>query len=262
MDEPLLFVHGWATDNWVWEGVAEKFAGKRAVHNNNLPGHGGKKSWNGPTLAPAIAEVYGYISGLPERSVVGIGWSLGAEILIASALKDRKFKALVLAGATPSFVEKKDFPWGQSKALVKRMIMDMRKDPASASERFYRLNFTSDEINLPAARAFIERYRYPGPVSCEGEIPGCFPAFRYDEMTTALEALRDTDMRQGLGGLDIPVLIAHGEEDVVCPAGAARYLHERIKNSQLVLFRGAGHAPFLTQEKSFKEALDKFLAGI
>lgn len=262
MDEPLLFVHGWATDNRVWEGVAKGFAGKRVVHNVNLPGHGGKRKWDEPTLAPAIAEAAEYISGLPDRSIIGIGWSLGAQVLIESALKHKKFKALALVGATPSFVEKKDFPFGQSRALVKRMIMDMRKDPASASERFYRLNFTADEIDLPAASAFIERYRYPGPVSCEGDVPGCFPAFRYDEITTALEALRDIDLRHGLGGLDMPVLIAHGEEDMVCPAGAANYLHERIKNSQLVLFPGAGHAPFLTQEKRFKEELDRFLAGI
>ncbi|MDO8427072.1 MAG: alpha/beta fold hydrolase [Deltaproteobacteria bacterium] len=263
MDEALLFVHGWATDNRVWESIAGALAKERTVYNIDLPGHGGKKIWAGPSLDPAITEVSRYIAALPGKAVVGIGWSLGAQVLIASALREeKKFKALVLAGATPSFVEQKDFPWGQPKALVKRMIMDMKKDPAGTVERFYKLNFTDDEIGLPQVRDFIGRYKYPGPVSCETDEPGCFPVFKYNEITNALEALYNTDLRQSLGGLDIPILLVHGERDAICPVGAAHYLNKNIKSSRLVVFENAGHAPFLTEAERFKDVLKGFLAEI
>src|SRR3989304_2798773 len=169
MSNDLVFVHGWATDSGVWEGIAKEFAGSLSI---DLPGHGG--------------------------DLIGGGWSLGSQALIAAqpVLKDR-FKALVLVGSTPCFVERDDFPWAQSKALVKRMIMDMKKDPAATADRFYSLNFTADEAATDEAKAFVSRYGYPGPISCEGDVPGCFPKFKYDEITKDLEAIYTVDLLTG-----------------------------------------------------------------
>ena len=80
----LLFIHGWATDNRVWEGCIEALGGENLFYNINLPGHGGGGRWGEPTLAPAVEELGKTLSTLENRSVVGVGWSLGAEALIAS----------------------------------------------------------------------------------------------------------------------------------------------------------------------------------
>lgn len=256
---PILFVHGWATDSWVWEGFARSLG--RDFHNIDLPGHGGRGKWAEPTLAPAISEIERYLSGLPDRSATGIGWSLGAEALIASSLQSRKFKNLILVGGTPSFVEREGFPCGQSRALVKRMILDMRKDPEETVNRFYGLNFTGSEITSEQAKRFMERYKYPGPVVCGTEAPGCFPAFRYDEITKALEALYSMDLRDGLGRLDIPALIIHGALDTICPPDAGRFLASNIKGAELVIFENAGHAPFLTEAARFNRVASDFLEG-
>lgn len=259
--EPLLFVHGWATDKWVWEDMAKGF-GDRAL-NLGLPGHGGTGAWDEPTLLPAVGAVEEGLKALGRRKPVGIGWSLGSMALIAaqSELKDA-FSALVLVGSTPCFVEKEDFPWGQSKALVKRMIMDMKKDPATTVDRFYGLNFTDEERKAKAAKTMLERYAYPGPISCENEVPGCFPSFRYEEITKALEALYLTDLRESLKAIDVPTLLVHGEDDAICPVGAGQYMGHRIRDAKLEVFGQTGHAPHITRSELFRSVLNGFLARL
>lgn len=261
--DTLLFVHGWATDGSVWEGAARELGAGKNVVNLNLPGHGGRHKWGSPTLSPAVREAGESVRGLPDSSVIGVGWSLGAEVLLASLKESgRKFKGLVLAGATPCFVEKDDFPWGQSAPLVKRMILDMKKDPASALDRFYGLNFTAAELEGEGAKKILERYKYPGPVDCSGKVPGCFPVFDYNGITAALEALYRTDLREGLSQIEIPVLVIHGGNDGVTPVGAGKYLAENIRGARLEVFEEAGHAPFITEPQRFNRTVKDFMENL
>lgn len=270
----LLFIHGWATDCHVWDENIRDFKGEGLnVMNLSLPGHGGKNRWDEPTLTPAIREIEGAVGALKSKGgggggggVIGIGWSLGGEALIEHAAKKPLFyRALVLVGATPCFVSREGFPHGQSMALVKRMIKDMKEDPAGTLKRFYELNFTAEEMKTAAAPLFLKRYRYPGPMDCErrpGRLPGCYPAFDYAGITTALEAIYSADLRGLLGSLGLPVLIVHGTKDDVTPAASAQFLKQGIKDSSLVLFEDAGHAPFITNRERFKIVLKGFIERV
>lgn len=259
-DDHVVFVHGWATDSHVWEGVAKGFAGRSTLVD--LPGHGNMGSWDETTLAPAVKEISRRVQGLTGR-VIGVGWSLGAEALIAAqpGLKHR-LKGLVLVGSTPCFAAKEDFPWAQPRALVKKMITDMKKDPAQAVERFYPLNFTREEAGTDEAKAFIRRYRPPGPASRDSGTPGCSPSFKYDGLTRALEALYLTDLREAIELIEAPVLLVHGGMDAVCPAGAAEFMGQRIRGARTEVFEGAGHAPFITMRERFMRVLDGFMEGL
>jgi len=260
-DAPLVFVHGWATDSHVWE-EASRGLGERAI-KVNLPGHGGDNKWDEASFAPAIREIREKLRPLERDKAVGIGWSLGAMALMAALAEMKEsFNALVLVGATPCFVEKDGFPWGQSKALVKRMIMEMKKDPATTLDRFYCLNFTQEEKKTAGAQSLLKRYAFPGPVNCEGPTPGCFPSFDYAGITRALEALYMADLRETLKAIDIPVLLVHGRLDNICPVGAAEYMGSRIKKARLEVFGDAGHAPQVTKPELFRETLQDFLARL
>src|SRR3989304_1664266 len=165
MSSDLVFVHGWATDSGAWEGIAKEFAGSISI---DRPGHGGQLGGDESTRKPAIDEIAGRVKAA-KKGLIGVGWSLGSQALIAARplLKER-LRALVLVGSTPCFVERDDFPWAQSKALVKRMIMDMRKDPAVTADRFYSLNFTSNEAISDEAKAVVLSAKSPGLVSSDG----------------------------------------------------------------------------------------------
>lgn len=275
----FLFIHGWATDSAVWNETAKAVATADYL-NINLPGHGGKGSWDKPDFTPAVRETAALMADHPQGSVVGIGWSLGAQILLSAIKQDAQFKGLnplrgpnpfkglVLVGATPRFTNGADWTLGQSKALVRRMIQDMKKAPETELKRFYELNFTPDELTTPEAAAFVNRYKYPGlnpckgPIECstgmDGRLPGCFPSFNYAGMTAALEAIYQEDLRDSLGAIKIPCLIVHGDKDAVCPVEAGRFLAENITGARLEVFKDCGHAPFLTQGKRFARLVKEF----
>ncbi len=55
-----LFIHGYGTDESVWERTLELFGGRderQGADIVTLPGHGSKKKWYEPTFAPGVEEV-------------------------------------------------------------------------------------------------------------------------------------------------------------------------------------------------------------
>jgi pimeloyl-[acyl-carrier protein] methyl ester esterase len=219
----------------------------------NLPGHGGTEKWDKPNLEAPTKEVLTHLlssksAGSSHDEVTGIGWSLGAQVLLTSAIENKiKYNGLILIGATPCFVKKDEFPWAQPMPIVKKMIKDMKKKPHETIKRFYQLNFTENEIGTKIAKRFINQYTHNET------------NFKYNEINTGLETLSKVDLRHQLDLLNIPVLIIHGRMDQICPVGVSHYLHEKIKSSQLKIFQNAGHAPFLTEPAKFNKLLVNFI---
>lgn len=261
-----LFVHGWATDAWVWGNISEALGfGTDGGLALNLPGHGSSARWLEPSLNPALLSLAKPLLDAGEGGV-GIGWSIGAEVLLSLAASfPEKFSVLILVGFTPCFVKKPDFPYGQSKALVRRMIMDMRANPEETLKRFYPLNFTEEEACEKVVVSFMERYAPPGPIICgegpQGGAVSCHPAFNYSDITTGLEALYNTDIRPLLREINTPALLIHGSDDNVVPLGAAESAVNEMRHGRLEVFEGTGHAPFITQERRFVEVVKDFIGS-
>jgi pimeloyl-[acyl-carrier protein] methyl ester esterase len=65
-----------------------------------------------------------------------------------------------------------------------------------------------------------------------------------------------------LPAVDLPALVIHGSADTICPAGVAHYLVERIADARLMVFDGAGHAPFLSRPDEFNAIVREFLQEV
>jgi len=248
----LVFIHGWATDSKVWKYQSDEFANRYDVITFDLPSHAEKDVWSEPTLKPAVEKLLQFtVHDSQFTGFIGIGWSLGGQALLeAAAKRPGCFKALVLIGVSPCFTATRDFPFGQSAGVAKRMLKDLKKGFAGTMERFYLLNFTEDELSSPEARWFIELYKKPHTKS-----------FR-DSAVTSLEALLAIDLRDIISDIKIPVLIIHGEKDNVCPVDTGKYLAENLSDARLEIFKDAGHAPFLTRHKEFNSIVKGFLKRI
>ncbi|MEK6596038.1 MAG: alpha/beta hydrolase, partial [Pseudomonadota bacterium] len=55
-----------------------------------------------------------------------------------------------------------------------------------------------------------------------------------------------------------PVLLLHGESDVITHPAAANWMHQQLPQSQLVMFPHCGHAPFLSYPDQFITCLNEF----
>ncbi|MBI5237396.1 MAG: alpha/beta fold hydrolase [Deltaproteobacteria bacterium] len=253
----VVFIHGWATGGFVWREIIEGLKDSYKCVSMGLPSHQGSMLWDEPSLAPAVKEMAGLFQGLKDKDVVAIGWSLGAEALIEfSAQNPGALKGIVLAGATPCFTERQGFPWGRPGLLVKRMLMDMKKDPAKTLSRFYRLLFTDKELEMSEAKRFL--------AGCE-EFQGSFQVsggLDHAGVINALEALYRADLRGSLEKIKAPALVVHGSLDSVVALGAGEFLASRIKGARLKPFEGAGHAPFITIKDRFLKEVKGFVDAL
>ncbi len=64
---------------------------------------------------------------------------------------------------------------------------------------------------------------------------------------------------QLLAGLDIPALVAHGEEDLVVPVECARIYHDALREAKLELIPASGHAVEFEQPEVLTRLLSAFL---
>ncbi len=248
----LLFIHGWATDSFVWEGQIAELSKYFSCQALDLPGHGSNKTWNGTTLRPAINHVLDYARNLdPKNSTVGIGWSLGGQVLLdTAALMPELFKGLVLVGTTTSFIKRDHCAYGQRPGVVRRMKKDLQQSFIPSLNRFYQLNFTDTELKTEEARRFVAHY---ASVSAN---------FHKESVIAGLDALVDANLETQLQNIDMPTLIIHGTGDNIISFEAGKALANSIPGARLELIDGSGHAPFLTKRKLCNTILRDFLKQI
>ncbi len=78
----------------------------------------------------------------------------------------------------------------------------------------------------------------------------------------ALEALLEHSYREQLSGIEIPVLVVWGRNDMLVPRGDAREYVELIgDNARRVMFENTGHLSMLERPAQFNALLAEFLAG-
>jgi pimeloyl-[acyl-carrier protein] methyl ester esterase len=160
-----------------------------------------------------------------------IGWSMGGMVAIkAAVLAQEKLKALVLVSTTPKFLRSSDFAAGLPPVLIKRLE---KKIETEGTKAFHDLIFKNGHAiglaHLPIEQAERE-----------------------------LAELTRVDLRSELQKIKSPTLIIHGDCDEICLPAAAKYMHEKIAGSELVMLKGVGHAPMVEAPELFNSIINKY----
>ncbi|MNC53401.1 AB hydrolase superfamily protein YdjP [compost metagenome] len=71
--------------------------------------------------------------------------------------------------------------------------------------------------------------------------------------------LRDENVYNDLGQINVPTLIIHGIHDKVVPFTKAEETNKLIKNSKLIPFHYSGHCAFLEERDRFNQLLSSFV---
>ena len=79
------------------------------------------------------------------------------------------------------------------------------------------------------------------------------------ELLADIERLKTIDIRPALKRIQVPTLLIHGEKDQIVPVKSAEYMAENIQRSELYIFDGVGHAPFIERAKYFNLRLRDFI---
>jgi pimeloyl-[acyl-carrier protein] methyl ester esterase len=239
----LVLIHGWAMHGGVWDGVGEDLARDFRLHIVDLPGHGrsdleGDLSLDG--MARAVAEQV-------SANAVICGWSLGAQVAlrIAGTVPERVSK-LVLVAATPCFVRRSGWEFGVERSVLEAFAADLDRDYEGTLRRFLALQARGGD----AARALMARLRATLFDRGRPTLP---------ILQSGLRILLESDIRADMAAVQQRALLIHGENDMLAPAGAGRWLVSSLPRARLALIPHCAHAPFLSHPILFTQLVREFL---
>ncbi|WP_406438107.1 alpha/beta hydrolase [Streptomyces sp. NBC_01613] len=251
--QPVVFSHGWPLNADAWDGQARLVAehGFRAIAHDRR-GHGRSgQPWQGNHMDQYADDLAELIEALNLSDVIVVGHSTGGgEVTryIGRHGTSRVAKA-VLLGAVPPLMLKTDAnPQGTPIEAFDGIRAGVEADRSQfyweLSESFY-------------------GYNRPGAVPSEG----VRRAFWLWSMQVGLKAAYDcvkqfseTDFTEDLQRIDVPTLVAHGDDDQIVPiVAAAPKTAQLVKDATLKVYPGAPHGLAGDYEKEFNADLLAFI---
>ncbi|MDR4983223.1 alpha/beta hydrolase [Bacillus cereus] len=234
MKEPkIIFIPGWGMEEGVWTLVLPYFKGYsvQCIDWRNVKE---KSEFAGRTIEVAHDE-----------NVILVGWSLGA-LAAVQAYKKIKAKGIVIIGGTAKFTNTSDYTSGWNSLHVERMKKNLMKKKEDTLKRFYENMFTKNELK--------ENTSFE-------EIALNFKGDSIQSLQLGLDYLIETDVRNELTNVKVPLLLLHGEQDVICPVSAAHSMAENT-NATLKVVSEAGHALCVTNFEYCANEIIQFVEGI
>ena len=236
--DPRFLIPGWAFGPESVRPLATQLGAELL----SVPGLCEPVAWVGHVqgISPWAAGLIARLSVAPARVTI-VGWSLGAMIALEAAMAcpDRIGRLVLVAGTARFVADAEDVP-GVPERNVRAMIAGLKRNRAATLQRFYQDCYRPVDL-LEVSGMRLEQLSQDWP----------------DEaLRTGLEYLRHADLRPGLGALNVPVLLIHGNEDAVIPIAAGEALARTLPRAELCMLPNAGHAlPVLDPDRVVGAAL-------
>lgn len=233
----LVMLHGWGMHGGIWDDVAPLLARHFRIHRIDLPGHGFSHALSLQSLENLTAEIAAHV---PAHSIV-CGWSLGGQIALTLAkCWPDQVSQLVLVATTPCFTKQTDWPWGMDAATLRLFKENLDRQYLQTLQRFLTLQVRGgidQTIVLAQLRERLLLRGQPAPQALQA----------------GLQILLTSDLRTSIPYITQPVMLIHGENDVITPVNAAHWMLQRLPRAIFKTMAHCGHAPFLSHPESFVE---------
>ncbi|MES2181839.1 MAG: pimeloyl-ACP methyl ester esterase BioH [Pseudomonadota bacterium] len=242
----LVLLHGWGMHGAVWQPLVKKLSKVFTLHLVDLPGMGLSRPIE-PFHLHAVAEKIAEM--LPAHADI-IGWSLGGQVAMRLAIDQPDLvRRLILVGTTPCYVNKADWDIGIEPAVFSSFADNVNTDYHKTMTQFLTLQC----MGAKDARATVKLLRKK---FAERPVPTA------QTLQKALNILLETDLRAELERLRKPALLIHGDRDTLAPVQAAHWMMQNLPIAYLRVIAGASHAPFLSHQEQFIEAVVQFLEPV
>ncbi|MDX6555730.1 MAG: hypothetical protein QOD86_1925, partial [Miltoncostaeaceae bacterium] len=222
--EPLLLLHGGASDGREWGLQFARLAEAYDVVAWDAPGCGGSEDppegFRLPDFADSAAGLVRTL-GLVRPHVLGL--SFGAGLAIELARRHPLLpRTLLLASAYAGWAG--SLPPGEVAARLAGALALADRPPAEWSREWVSGLFAG-----------------PPPPGLRDEVMRITLDARGAGLRTMARAFAEADLRDALPGIAVPTLLLHGELDERSPLAVAHELHASIPGSTLVVMSGVGH---------------------
>ena len=248
---PMLFAHGFGCDQNMWRHVAPAFADSYRVVLFDHVGAGGsdlsaydKRKY--ARLEGYAADVLEICAEMRLTDVVFVGHSVSAMIgVLAARLQPDRFKALVLVGPSPRYINDTDYVGGFSREDIDGLLSSL----------------DSNYLGWSSAMAPVIMGN-PDRPELGAELTNSFCRADPDIAADFARVTFFSDNREDLPWVKTPTLILQCAEDVIAPDSVGEYVHRRMPSSQLVRMRATGHCPNLSAPDETTAAIKMFLEAL
>lgn len=245
----VVLIHGWAQSSACWgDAVVRPLAERYRVVAVDLRGHGYSDApadgYDDPERwAADIAAVLAEEDTGP--GVVLVGWSYGGLVAchyLAAAVADT-VAGLVLVGAITGIG--RGAAGGQVGSSMRAALpAAMSPDPREAIRALAAMELVAAPID-----GVMQQQLFGASL--------CTPPH-----ARAALFRRTANSDELLATLPMPVLLVHGTADVIVDVASAHHAHSVLPTSELSLWDGVGHAPFLEDSARFVREISAFVDGL
>ncbi|MEY9934096.1 non-heme chloroperoxidase [Catenulispora sp. GP43] len=253
--QPVVFSHGWPLNADVWDEQMKLVAdaGFRAIAHDRR-GHGrSDQPWTGNDMDTYADDLAQLVQTLDLTDAIHVGHSTGGgEVAryIGRHGSSRVAKA-VLLGAVPPIMVKTDanpdgLPIDVFDGIRAGVLADRSQFFKDLAEPFYGFN----RPDAARSQGMVDSFQAWGMQ--------CGLKGAYD----CIKQFSETDFTADLERIDVPTLVAHGEDDQIVPyTDAALKTAEIVKDATLKIYAGGSHGLQGEYRKAFEADLLAFIKG-
>ncbi|MDD7928194.1 alpha/beta fold hydrolase [Microbacterium thalli] len=251
---PVILSHGWPLSSDAWQVELKLLAdnGYRAIAHDRR-GHGrSSQPWNGNDMDTYAADLAALVDALEldDLSLIGHSTGGGEVVRFAAQHGNGRVRKVITAGAVPPvMVQSASNPEGTPievfDGIRAGVLADRSQFYLDLTETFFGANRPGAQVSQGAKYDFWR----------QGMLVGLKGA--YD----CIAAFSETDFTEDLRALDVPILIAHGDDDQIVPiAAAAEKSIELVSKGTLKVYAGAPHGIYGDYQRELGQDILAFLA--
>jgi len=247
---PIVLIHGWPLNKDMFEYQVQFLVKKGyRVITPSLRGYGrSSKPFSAYSYDEFAKDIHQVIKKLDLHDFIIGGFSMGAAVALYYAAhygQDAVRQLWMIGAAAPLYTQRQDF------------LFD-GPTYESVNDNIVFLNQNRPELVDGVLKALWS------PLS---KIPDTFRLWLFSlgmqaslyATEQSMIALRDSDLREEMKLVKVPVKIFHGKQDIISPFILAETMQKGFLDAELIAFENSGHAVLWEEQELFNQSLLKVL---